>query len=77
MGEAEARNLIKCGNVYTVGPHKLLKRKKYAVAVERRRADGPYVTIDSTGLRRGIYASWSATAAAMVALAIEFEERRG
>ena len=78
MSEAEAARVIVPGKTrYTLGSRALLRRKKHAAAVERRRPGGPYITCDANGKVRGIFGSWAGAAQDLVGLAQEFEKGRG
>ncbi len=73
MGEAEARRVIEPHQRCTIGPRGLLRRRRYAAAVECRRSGAPFVTFGADGRARGIFGSWTGAAIDLVRLAREFE----
>lgn len=76
MGETEARRVVEPYRRCTIGPGWLTRRRKYVAAVEVRKPGAPFVIYDANGEALGLYGRWSDAAAALVALAVEFEEGR-
>ena len=74
MSDDDARSCIAPSDLCTIGPKTMLVEKRYVAAVSCASDDAPFMVFDTDRTRRGVFASWSATRAMMIAIAIEFEQ---
>ena len=74
MSDEDAHACIAPDDLCIIGLKAMLVEKRFVAAVSCEGDNAPFVVVDADRTRRGVFASWSATRAMMIAIAVEFEQ---